>query len=163
MLKLSIIVPVYNVEKYLPKCIDSLICGDGGYEIILINDGSTDGSPDILADYAARYPALIRIITTPNGGLGHARNTGIDAAMGGYLLFVDSDDYLSPDALGSILAALDDSFDICIFDILSVNESGKVLKKIARNRPSRRQRVLAGRVSGAFVRAARRVEQDIPA
>ncbi len=81
MLKLSIIVPVYNVEKYLPKCIDSLICGDGGYEIILVNDGSTDGSPDILADYAARYPALIRIITTPNGGLGHARNTGIDAAM----------------------------------------------------------------------------------
>ena len=64
MLKLSIIVPVYNVEKYLPKCIDSLICGDGGYEIILVNDGSTDGSPAILADYAARYPALIRIITT---------------------------------------------------------------------------------------------------
>ena len=63
MPKLSIIVPVYNVEKYLPKCIDSLICGDGGYEIILVNDGSTDGSPDILADYAARYPALIRIIT----------------------------------------------------------------------------------------------------
>lgn len=61
MLKLSIIVPVYNVEKYLPKCIDSLICGDGGYEIILVNDGSTDGSPDILADYAARYPALIGI------------------------------------------------------------------------------------------------------
>ena len=55
MLKLSIIVPVYNVEKYLPKCIDSLICGDGGYEIILVNDGSTDGSPAILADYAARY------------------------------------------------------------------------------------------------------------
>ena len=130
MLKLSIIVPVYKVEKYLTKCIDSLICGDGGYEIILVNDGSTDGSPDILADYAARYPALIRIITTPNGGLGHARNTGIDAAMGDYLLFVDSDDYLSPDALGSILAALDGSFDICIFDILSVNESGKVLKKM---------------------------------
>ena len=131
MLKLSIIVPVYNVEKYLPKCIDSLICGDGGYEIILVNDGSTDGSPAILADYAARYPALIRIITTPNGGLGHARNTGIDAAIGDYLLFVDSDDYLSPDALlGSVLAALDGSFDICIFDILSVNESGKVLKKM---------------------------------
>ena len=50
--------------------------------------------------------------------------------MGDYLLFVDSDDYLSPDALGSILAALDGSFDICIFDILSVNESGKVLKKM---------------------------------
>ena len=50
MPKLSIIVPVYNVEKYLPKCIDSLVCGSDGYEIILVNDGSTDGSPDILAD-----------------------------------------------------------------------------------------------------------------
>lgn len=131
MPKLSIIVPVYNVEKYLPKCIDSLICGDGGYEIILVNDGSTDGSPDILADYAARHPSLIRVITTPNGGLGHARNTGIDAASGDYLLFVDSDDYLSPDAIGSILNELDGSFDLCIFDILSVNESGKVLKKMS--------------------------------
>lgn len=130
MPKLSIIVPVYNVEKYLPKCIDSLICGDGSYEIILVNDGSTDASPDILADYAARHPSLIRVITTPNGGLGHARNTGIDAASGDYLLFVDSDDYLSPGALSSILDVLDGSFDLCIFDILSVNESGKVLKKM---------------------------------
>ena len=82
MLKLSIIVPVYNVEKYLPKCIDSLICGSVGYEIILVNDGSTDGSPAILADYAARYPSLIRVFSTPNGGIGHARNTGIDDANG---------------------------------------------------------------------------------
>ena len=130
MLKLSIIVPVYNVEKYLPKCIDSLICGSDGYEIILVNDGSTDSSPAILADYAARYPSLIRVFSTPNGGIGHARNTGIDDANGEYLLFIDSDDYLSPGALNSILAALDGSFDICIFDILSVNESGNVLKKM---------------------------------
>lgn len=130
MLKLSIIVPVYNVEKYLPKCIDSLICGSDGYEIILVNDGSTDGSPAILADYAARYPSLIRVFSTPNGGIGHARNTGIDDANGEYLLFIDSDDYLSPGALNSILAVLDGSFDICIFDILSVNESGNVLKKL---------------------------------
>ena len=86
MPKLSIIVPVYNVEKYLPKCIESLIGQSKDYEIIIVNDGSTDNSAAVLAEYAARYPALIRVITTPNGGVGQARNVGIEAAKGDYFL-----------------------------------------------------------------------------
>ena len=99
MPKLSVIIPVYNVENYLGKCLGSVIYPElEDYEIILVNDGSTDASGSICAEYAARFPALVRVITTENGGLGRARDVGIDAAAGEYLLFLDSDDYLSPDA-----------------------------------------------------------------
>lgn len=124
-MKLSIIIPVYNTRDYLAACLDSVVdsaCGD--YEIVIVNDGSTDDSGIIAADWADRYPALIRFITTENGGLGAARNTGLEAAKGDYLLFVDSDDTLSNGALREMLAALDGSFDIGIFDILQVNPSG---------------------------------------
>ena len=72
-MKLSIIIPVYNVEKYLRKCLDSAVRPDGDYELIVVNDGSTDASPAIAEEYAQKYPELIRVISTPNGGLGHAR------------------------------------------------------------------------------------------
>ena len=128
MLKLSIIIPVYNVEKFLRKCLDSAIYPDlEGYEIIAVNDGSTDSSPSICLAYAEKYPQLIRTVTTPNGGLGHARNTGIDMAQGEYLLFLDSDDYLSANAVPEIMELLDRDFDICFFDFVSVSESGKLL------------------------------------
>ena len=81
MLKLSIIVPVYNVEKYLPKCIDSLICGSDGYEIILVNDGSTDGSPELLDAYAAK-DARIRALHRENCGVAETRNVGVGLARG---------------------------------------------------------------------------------
>lgn len=130
MPKLSVIVPVYNVESYLPKCIDSLIGKSRDYEIILVNDGSTDGSAAILADYAARYPELIRVITTQNCGVGQARNTGIEAARGEYFLFADSDDYLAPGAVDALIELCDGSFELCFFDAVSVNESGKALRHI---------------------------------
>ena len=82
-MKLSIIIPVYNTEAYLAKCLDSLLdpaCRD--YEIIAVNDGSTDGSRAVMTDYVRRYPGLIHPVDTPNGGLGHARNTGLAAAKG---------------------------------------------------------------------------------
>ena len=82
-MKISVIVPVYNVEAYLRECLDSLVNQTiDDYEIIAVDDGSTDGSPAILAEYADRFPKLIRIITVENGGQGRARNFGIDEAQG---------------------------------------------------------------------------------
>lgn len=128
-MKLSIIIPVYNVEQYLSRCLDSAILPGGeDYEIILVDDGSTDSSPAIARSYAERYPALIRLISTENGGPGHARNTGLTAASGKYLLFLDSDDRLSPGAAAEILAAADGDFDILIFDYRAVTASGQELK-----------------------------------
>ena len=129
MLKLSIIVPVYNVENYLSKCLDSLIDPKReDYEILLINDGSTDASLSVAERYAARYPALIQVITTENQGQGNARNVGMELSKGEFLYFIDSDDYLAEDGLQGILSCLDNSFDICIFDSIAVNVEGKELK-----------------------------------
>lgn len=93
---LSFIVPVYNVEKYLPECLDSLLDQDiphEDYEIICINDGSTDGSLGILREYGAKY-ANIRVIDQVNSGVASARNAGLDAAQGEYIWFIDSDDFI---------------------------------------------------------------------
>ena len=131
MLKLSIVIPVYNVEKYLSKCLDSVIYPQlDGYEVIVVNDGSTDSSLTVTEKYLDRYPELIRIISTENGGLGAARNVGIDAANGEFLLFLDSDDRLSDGALPEIMEKLNEDFDICIFGILSVTEDGIVLDDV---------------------------------
>ena len=131
MIKLSIVIPVYNVENYLAKCLDSVIVpGLDGYEVIVVNDGSTDGSGAIAADYAGRYPALIRLIEQKNGGLGAARNTGLEAAQGEFLFFLDSDDWLREGAVAEMLVKLEEDFDICIFGMLSVTESGVVLDDI---------------------------------
>lgn len=96
-MQLSVIVPVYNVEKYLPRCLDSLLrqgMEAGEYEIICVNDGSPDGSAAILADYERKHPDLISVITQKNGGPSAARNTGMLLARGEYLIFIDSDDYV---------------------------------------------------------------------
>ena len=131
MLKLSVIIPVYNVENYLSKCLESVIAEtDPGYEIIIVNDGSTDGSLAIAEHYRSRFPKLIRLICTENMGLGSARNTGMAAAQGEYLYFLDSDDYLAPRAMQNILKALCLDFDICIFDSISVDPSGRELEYI---------------------------------
>lgn len=127
-MKLSIIIPVYNVEAYLPKCLDSVIRPElPGYEIIAVNDGSTDNSLKVLESYAVNYPALIRIVSTPNGGLGHARNEGIEAARGEYLMFLDSDDYLSENAVSEMLDTIATGEDMYIFDFRAVNEHGSEL------------------------------------
>ena len=95
-MKVSVIVPVYNVEKYIDRCLKSLVNQDFTdiYEIIIINDGSPDQSIKICEKYAKEYD-FIKIITKENAGLGMARNTGIDAAKGEYIIFVDSDDFVT--------------------------------------------------------------------
>lgn len=97
MPKVSVIVPVYNVEKYLARCLDSLVAQTlEDIEIICVNDGSTDNSADILAKYAEKDDR-ITVITQSNAGLSNARNAGIDIATGDYIGFLDSDDFIEKD------------------------------------------------------------------
>ena len=127
-MKLSVVIPIYNVAEYLPACLDSVLaCPSEDYEIVAVDDGSTDRSGAIADEYAAQQPGRIRVLHTPNGGLGHARNTGLEAAQGEYLLFLDSDDTLAPGAVGEMLAALDGSFDVGLFDFVAVSEDGREL------------------------------------
>lgn len=96
--KVSVIVPVYNVEEYLPKCLESLVNQTlPEIEILVVNDGSPDNSQAIIDDYAARYPDKIRAFIKENGGLSDARNYGLAHATGEYIAFVDSDDYVDID------------------------------------------------------------------
>ena len=97
--KVSVIVPVYNVEQYLSDCLES-ICRQTlkGIEIIVVNDGSTDNSLSIIKSFQQKY-SNIKLINKKNGGLSSARNAGIDMAVGEYLFFVDSDDFIDLDTL----------------------------------------------------------------
>ena len=117
-LLLSFIVPVYNVEQYLEECLDSLLNQDvphEEYEIICINDGSTDSSSAILEDYANKNPN-IRVIHQENGGVSAARNMGLDIAKGEYIWFVDSDDIITHDALRNLhKTVMDGKADIVDF------------------------------------------------
>ena len=99
----SVVIPVYNVEEYLRECVDSVLRQTYPYfEVVLIDDGSTDSSGSICDDYAAR-DSRIRVIHQENHGLGHARNTGMDTAAGKYIIFLDSDDYWEHDLLEKVL------------------------------------------------------------
>ena len=96
MKKVSIIVPIYNVEKYLSKCLDSLVNQTlADIEIIIVNDGSPDNSYKIVKDYLKKYPDKIKYYEKSNGGQGSARNLGLTKATGEYVGYVDSDDYVN--------------------------------------------------------------------
>ena len=100
----TLAVPVYNMEQYLPRCVDSLLaqtCRD--YEILLIDDGSTDSSGTICDGYAAAQPGRVRVIHKENGGLSSARNVGIDNAWGEFIIFPDPDDWVEPDYVEAFL------------------------------------------------------------
>ena len=95
-MKISVIIPAYNCEEHIGKCLDSVLCQKGAeLEVIVVNDGSTDGTEKVLEGYKDK----IIVITTKNGGSSAARNRGISAATGDYTMFLDSDDYLSEDAV----------------------------------------------------------------
>lgn len=135
---LSIIVPVFNVEPYLQKSVDSLLEQDlpeDDYEIILVNDGSQDRCPEICEGYAKEY-RCIRVIHQENRGLSAARNTGIAAAKGRFIQFVDSDDYLESNVLGRIIKQLEESnLDILRINYQNVNESGEVFEPNKYSKP----------------------------
>ncbi len=134
----SIIIPVYNVDSYLPACLDSVLAQDfsGSFEIIVVNDGSTDAGARIADEYAALHPQLIRVIHQANAGLGGARNTGIAAAAGDYLLFVDSDDTVAPDMLSTLFGlAAAHGADMAVCGMRVVGEDGRTIETIAEDMP----------------------------
>lgn len=105
-MKLSVIVPVYNVEKFLPRCLDSLLrqgLEQGEYEVICVNDGSPDNCTAILAEYERKHPEIFKVITQKNKGIGEARNVAMKVAQGEYIGFVDADDYVIDDAYQYLL------------------------------------------------------------
>nr|WP_315027244.1 glycosyltransferase [uncultured Chryseobacterium sp.] len=130
--KVSIIVPVYNVENYLAKCLDSLVNQTlQDIEILVIDDGSTDRSGEIIKNYTQKYPGKIKAFTKENGGLSDARNFGIDRAMGEYIGFVDSDDYVTETMFEEMLfLAEQNRVKMVICNIQKVDEYGKVTQKL---------------------------------
>lgn len=145
-LRLSIIVPIYNVERYLEECVNSLFQQDisiDEYEIILINDGSTDKSYEIAKQMAEKY-RNITLLTQENSGQSAARNKGLDLAKGKYIMFVDSDDYLFPNVLGHLLTVAEKKdLDVCAYRIQYFDAEGK--KHDGSIQPFPTDRVLDGR------------------
>lgn len=115
---LSIIIPCYNVEKYLQKCLTSVSEIQGlSYELILINDGSTDDTDKLLKKFVKDYTGKAILIEKENGGLSIARNVGIDNAVGQYVMFLDSDDYICGEKLADIVNGMKtENLDIAFFD-----------------------------------------------
>src|SRR3954463_382960 len=104
--RISVIVPIYNVEPYLQECLDSIATQTfRDIEVVMVDDGSQDRSAEVATAFASRDPRF-QLVQQPNGGLGNARNNGIGRSAGEFLMFVDSDDALPPAALERLLAVL---------------------------------------------------------
>ena len=148
---ISIIVPVYNVEKYLRRCVDSILTQSyTDFELLLIDDGSPDDCPQICDEYA-RLDSRVRVFHKPNGGLSDARNYGLDRINGDYVSFIDSDDYVGPDYL-KILLELTEEYAVplaavahfCVFndeaslvpskDVRCEIPNSEILKTVAQGR-----------------------------
>lgn len=131
MIKLSIIVPVYNTQNEMAKCLESILKQKNeNIEILVINDGSTDSSKQVIQEYQLKYPNTITYYEKENTGIADTRNVGINKAKGKYILFVDSDDYLSLDFLKKLDPYMDQDIDIVKFKLQRVNEQGKILEKV---------------------------------
>ncbi len=126
----SIVVPIYNCEKYIKQCIESVVSQSfSEWELILVDDGSTEGSRFICNEYASKY-SQIKIFTQSNQGPGAARNTGVRNACGEYLLFLDSDDYLNVNCLSDIKNVICNTSDIDVIlaRVLLVSEKGNHIR-----------------------------------
>ena len=131
-LRLSIIVPLYNSAAWLPKCVESLVKQDiapDEYEIILVNDGSSDNSQEIAESYARIYPNIV-VLSQQNKGTSGARNTGLRYASGKYVSFVDPDDYIKEYSLGGLLKQMEEeSLDMLRLNYVLVDEQYRRLQK----------------------------------
>ena len=126
--KISIIIPIYNTEAYLPRCIDSILSQSfTDYELILINDGSIDNSGSICDKYA-QQDNRIKVFHQKNGGLSSARNTGLDHAQGEWIYFVDSDDELKPDGLQTLVNCISEDVDMVMGGYEQYNLDGNLIE-----------------------------------
>src|SRR5699024_5270696 len=144
-IKISVVVPIYNVDRWLPRCLTSII-GQSftEFELLLVNDGSTDDSLEICQSFSKK-DERIKIINKENGGLSDARNAGIDIAQGRYRVFVDSDDYLERNYLFNLYHnIIKTNADIAMCEYKEVTEKGKLIKKVYLNETSSAQ-VVSGR------------------
>lgn len=116
-MKLSIVIPVYGVESTLDRCLKSVVEQSfADYEVILVDDGSTDRSPQLCDEWAGKDPR-IKVVHQQNGGLSAARNTGIELSQGDYITFIDSDDYIGEGTLEAVMSRLDDGIDLIEYPI----------------------------------------------
>ena len=131
MVKISIVVPVYNSENFLEKCVDSLINQTvESKEIVLVNDGSTDGSQGIIDRYVAEYPDMIKCVKQENSGQAVARNVGLENASGEFIAFLDSDDYMEKNAYEVALKKAEaEDLDVVCFDFYEVINGFKIEKQ----------------------------------
>ena len=132
MPKVTIIIPIYNAEEYIKKCLDSIIDQTfKSLQVILVNDGSTDSSEQIIDKYIAKYPNVFEKINKENGGQATARNMGIKYAKGEYVIFIDSDDYIDPTMIEELYnEAYKNNADIAVCDYYEIKDGEK---KIYRN------------------------------
>jgi len=130
--EISVIVPIYNIENYLKKCLQTLMNQSfGSYEVILVDDGSTDGSKKIAESYSEEYSEIFTLVCQENRGLSEASNTGMKFAKGKYLCFVDSDDYVETDYLQKLHECAESTeADLVFCAFRSVDEKGNVIKNI---------------------------------
>lgn len=121
MIKLSIIIPIYNVDKYISQCLESCIYQEGvshdKYEIIVVNDGTLDNSMEIVNKYKEQFPLLITVFEQKNSGLSVARNSGINLAKGEYIWFVDSDDWITQGSVRQIIDKLNEFQNVDLLQI----------------------------------------------
>lgn len=129
MKKLSIIVPVYNTEKHLKKCFDSIINQNNSeIEVVVINDGSTDNSEVIIKEYTEQYKDVFKYYKKDNSGVADTRNFGIEKATGEYIMFLDSDDYIDKKLYDNIKKYIDENVELIKYKMQRVDENDKILE-----------------------------------
>ena len=131
MPKISVIIPVYNTEKYVEKCLESLAKQEmQDFEVIIVNDGSTDNSENVIKNYMQSSKLNIKYLEKENGGLASARNYGVEKASGKYISFLDSDDYLDKNLFSELEKYIDKDIDLIKFKMKKVDEKGRLIEKL---------------------------------
>ena len=146
----TVVVPIYNVERYLDRCVESIVSQTyRNLQIILVDDGSPDHCPQMCDDWAKKDPR-IEVIHKQNAGLGMARNTGMEHATGEYICFFDSDDYLAANAIECAFSAITrEHADVAVFGFASVRRDGECMHRFI---PDASQRLFRGeQVQGVFL------------